>query len=201
MAAYCSGCVFTVCVHFEWVHRARHHKCRAQMPSTDHHTWLYVTSFSFFHFQEGLKWEVFVCVYIFSLSFTTVLTIFKPILFFLNAFPKKTSSMNQFMKGLTRYTLHSLQYSFSWFSGCAHKFPPTHTYTLLFNDIYIPLTCFYIKLIIMTIDYAYPKRKLLKCCHNVFISFRNNFSNLGQIQNVSKRGFSLLLGSIFFPIL
>ncbi len=34
-------CVFTaVCVHFGW------DKCRAQIPSMGHHTWLYVTSLS-----------------------------------------------------------------------------------------------------------------------------------------------------------
>ena len=53
MAAHCSGCVFTVCVcvhcsvcvHFGWV------KCRAQILSMGHHTWLNVTSLSLFHFH------------------------------------------------------------------------------------------------------------------------------------------------------
>ncbi len=44
-------CVHGVCVHFGWV------KCRAQIPSMGHHTWLYVTSLSFTFTSYCVKWE------------------------------------------------------------------------------------------------------------------------------------------------
>ncbi len=44
----CSGYVFTtVCMHFGWV------KCRAQIPSMGHHTWLHVNSLSLNSFMPG----------------------------------------------------------------------------------------------------------------------------------------------------